>query len=160
MLAMIARILVPVDLCDDTSAAVEYAMTLAEQFTASVELLHVMAPTQFHGLDDTPFVLLTRADAEVRMRNLVAKLRARGVRVSGRVECGFATEAILRAATESKHDLIVVGTHGRAGLAHLFKGSISAQVVRRAPCPVLTIRSEELYADHDHGGMAHGQASA
>jgi nucleotide-binding universal stress UspA family protein len=62
--------------------------------------------------------------------------------VEHRLEHGNPVTAILRVAAESKCDLIVMGTHGRTGLLRLLMGSVAEQVVRKAPCPVITVKSE------------------
>jgi nucleotide-binding universal stress UspA family protein len=64
-----------------------------------------------------------------------------GVEAERRLEEGDPVEAILRVAEEIGADLIVMGTHGRTGLSRLFMGSVAEQVLRRAPCPVLTLKS-------------------
>jgi len=63
------------------------------------------------------------------------------VRMERRLEQGDATTEILRVAREESADLIVMGTHGRTGLGRLLMGSVAEQVMRRAPCPVLTVKS-------------------
>ena len=65
-----------------------------------------------------------------------------GKTVVREVRYGYAYREIVRHAKEQNVDLIVVGTHGRTGLTHLFLGSVAEKVVRNAPCPVLTVRPE------------------
>jgi nucleotide-binding universal stress UspA family protein len=66
-----------------------------------------------------------------------------GIAVTTEVLSGHPASAIVDTAREKKYDLIVMGTHGRTGLAHLFMGSVAEKVTRLAPCPVLTVRETE-----------------
>ncbi len=85
-----------------------------------------------------------RADAQKRLTALVARARKAGVRARGLLLSGTpAHEAIGRAARGQKADLIVVGTHGRTGMAGALIGSVAARIVATAPCPVLTVRSRK-----------------
>src|SRR5262245_59069946 len=63
------------------------------------------------------------------------------VRVAHRLEDGDPARAIVQVAREVPCDLIILGTHGRRGLARLLMGSVAEQVVRKAPCPVVTVRT-------------------
>jgi nucleotide-binding universal stress UspA family protein len=81
-----------------------------------------------------------RKHAEKRLTALRDKARASGVKVSVLLLEGVAHEQIVRAAKSKKADLIVIGTHGRTGLAKLFLGSVASRVVTAASCPVLTVR--------------------
>ncbi len=63
--------------------------------------------------------------------------------VETRIVTGTAVEQIVRLAKELPADLIIIGTHGRTGISHVFLGSVAEKVVRRALCPVLTVRSKE-----------------
>ena len=63
--------------------------------------------------------------------------------VRGRLEQGDAAETIVRVAGEEKCDLIIMGTHGRSGLAHRLRGSVAEKVLRQAGCPVVTLRAPE-----------------
>jgi nucleotide-binding universal stress UspA family protein len=84
-----------------------------------------------------------RADAERRLDTLVARARRAGARARGRVVDGSPRDRIVRVARAAGADLLVVGTHGRTGLARLMLGSVAAHVVGAAPCPVLTVRGRE-----------------
>jgi nucleotide-binding universal stress UspA family protein len=72
-----------------------------------------------------------------------------GVPVETKVATGIPSEDIARVARELPADLIIMGTHGRAGMSHLLLGSVAEKVVRGAPCPVLTVRKEE----HDFASL-------
>jgi nucleotide-binding universal stress UspA family protein len=151
----IHRILVPVDFSAGSRAAVDYAALLASRLGASIDLFHVwtppalvpdnllvIAPDQKGGgitLED-----LARNRAAVEMKELQGILRQRGIQtVQPHVGVGAPAHEILAFASHARHDLIVMGTHGRIGVAHFLIGSVAEKVVRSAPCPVLTVRKEE-----------------
>ena len=81
-----------------------------------------------------------RAWGQKQLGKLIAKARTAGVRAKGMLVDGIPHEQILRAAKAKRADLVVLGTHGRSGLARLFVGSVAGRVVAAARCPVLTVR--------------------
>src|SRR5439155_5502006 len=84
-----------------------------------------------------------RAHGKEEIDKLVAKAKKAGVRTSGLLLEGNPAQQIVRAAKSTRTDMIVMGTHGRTGLAKLFIGSVAQRVVSTAPCPVLTVRSRQ-----------------
>ena len=82
----------------------------------------------------------SRAWAQKQMDRLLAKAKTARVRARGVLLEGVAHEQIARAAKRYRADLIVIGTHGRTGVARFFLGSVAARVAATAPCPVLTVR--------------------
>lgn len=138
------KILVPVDFSDCSLEAVEYAANLAAQFSASVTLLHVLEPVAY-GLD---FTLLhaddparTKSRIQGQMAEMAAALQQKKVTAASQVVGGLPIDGILRSAEALNSDLIVMGTHGHRGVSHLLLGSVVERVVRRAPCPVLAVKS-------------------
>src|SRR5207245_9738191 len=83
-----------------------------------------------------------RAQGEKQLDRLIAEAKKAGVRVKGLLLEGVPHEQIARAARSKRADLIVIGTHGRTGLAKFFLGSVAGRVVSIAPCPVLTVRGK------------------
>ena len=83
-----------------------------------------------------------RAYGEKEIDKLVAKAKAAGVRARALLLEGAAADRIVRAARSYHADLIVIGTHGRTGLARVLLGSVAERVVGTAPCPVLTVRGK------------------
>jgi nucleotide-binding universal stress UspA family protein len=82
-----------------------------------------------------------RKDAEQALDEFMGEARKRGIDVrSARAERGHPAHAIVEAANQGTYDLIVLGTHGRTGLARVLIGSVAERVVRLAGCPVLTVR--------------------
>jgi nucleotide-binding universal stress UspA family protein len=153
MAPSIRKILVPVDFSEGAQPALALAATMARTFDASVELLHVWQPPPLIPFpvvivpstgETTPINIeeLARTTAGAQMKELVDRLRDQGVReVLSRVAVGAPAYEIVELATLGHFDLIVMGTHGRSGIAHAVIGSVAEKVVRRAKCPVLTVRA-------------------
>jgi nucleotide-binding universal stress UspA family protein len=149
----IKKILVPVDFSDGARPAIEMAATMAHTFGASIELLHVWQPPPLIPLtmvimpsapDAEPVNMeeLARSTAGAQMKDLAARQHEQGVKeVRSRVGIGNPAHEIVDLAELGHFDLIVMGTHGRTGLAHAVLGSVAEKVVRRAKCPVLTARA-------------------
>jgi len=145
------RILVPVDFSACSRAALDQAYSLAEQFGGTIDVLHVWNPPLYIGADvglsfgESGRTLwdYARAAAAKDMEQFLANFQRRGaVKITFRLEQGSPYERILSIANSGKFDLIVIGTHGRTGLSHLFLGSVAERVVRHSRCPVLTVRAE------------------
>jgi nucleotide-binding universal stress UspA family protein len=145
----ITRILVPVDFSSHSDRAFRYALRLASRFGASVELIHVVDNPIASGTWTAEEVyvpdLLEMLDrllreAERRLATLKFAAAGDGVSVETRVLTGQPAHTIVEHAETGGFDLVVMGTHGRTGVSHLFVGSVAERVVRRAPCPVLTVR--------------------
>ena len=115
---------------------------------ARLQILHVVTPL---ALEQGARWAYAEAEAEIRanarkqLQALVRKARQAGVRAEGLLLRGVPREAIVRAARPSNGAWIVVGTHGRTGLAGAFLGSVAARVVATAPCPVLTVHSAKRH---------------
>ena len=140
MKTLITRILVPTDFSRPSERALEYARDLANQFGASLHLLHVVnRPLLAEGLAAEAYVS-ERFESDM-VRGTEARLRRLAPEaVSADVVFGYPAKAIVEWASRSGADLIVMGSHGRAGVAHLMLGSVAEAVVRTARCPVLTVR--------------------
>jgi nucleotide-binding universal stress UspA family protein len=145
------RMLVPIDFSDCSLDALEYAAVVAGQAKASIELVHVLEPLSY-GLDFT----LSHADEREqkrekwakRLQELSSALAAAGLTVNNRLRGGLPADSILDAAREWPCDLIVMGTHGRRGVSRVMAGSVAEAVLRRAQCPVLTVRSPKFSLTH------------
>lgn len=139
------KILVPTDFSVCSDAAVKYARELSDAFDATLHLLHVVQDpyTQPWAAEAFPAPLGEMLDqwqqqARQRLATLVPdkeKARARMATV-----VGSPFYEIVRYAMEHQIDLIVIGTHGRGPLGHMLLGSVAEKVVRKSPCPVLTVR--------------------
>jgi nucleotide-binding universal stress UspA family protein len=139
-------ILHPSDFSPASRAAFRTAVDLARSSRAAVLLVHVIAPVPNVGDGYlSPEVreeieASSRAFGQRQLAALVARARKAGVRARSLVLVGHAHEQILRAARSGRADMIVMGTHGRSGLARLFLGSVAGRVVSAARCPVITVR--------------------
>jgi universal stress protein A len=148
---MIRKILVPTDFSAHSSDQQAWAAELARRYDASLTLVHVYQPISY-ALPEG-YVLPSAnllADLEVSLGRALddakKKLEASsGLRVDTALMQGVPFAEIVRFAREGSYDLIVLSTHGRTGLRHVLLGSVAEKVVRKAPCPVLTVRP----ADHE-----------
>ncbi|MFQ5655146.1 MAG: universal stress protein [Planctomycetota bacterium] len=145
----IDRILFPTDLSDSSLAALESACTLAERFGAELHLLYVLEdlPTvPVMSFEHLPAVTSEQFYEESEKRAADSLREVLHRRVPAEVQGGFVVRRgnpfleILLAAEEQQIDLIVMSTHGRTGIKHALLGSVTEKVVRKAPCPVLTVR--------------------
>jgi universal stress protein A len=140
------RVLVPVDFSAASRKAVQYAVAFAKQFNAEVLLLHVfetLPPTEQPYTDFATLHAKSREHAARQLsqwRNeLLSEVASKAVVRDHRSP----PHEIVVAASENNADLIVLGTQGRTGLAHLLIGSTAERVVRYAHCPVLVVRERE-----------------
>jgi nucleotide-binding universal stress UspA family protein len=144
---MSRRVLHPTDFSKASSAAFARSLAEARANRGELVLLHVLAPVIPIAGEGyvSPSVYeqmsqSARAWARKQMDRLLAKARAARVRARGLVLEGVTHEQIVRAAKRQRVGIIVMGTHGRTGVARFFLGSVAARVASTAPCPVLTVR--------------------
>jgi nucleotide-binding universal stress UspA family protein len=142
------RILVPVDFSEHSKKALRFATTLASKFGARVSLIHVVEDPFVTGawqseafVPNIPELLndLIKA-AEAQLHDFKKDLAKHGFVVETAVITGKPARAIVEQAATGHFDLVVMGTHGRTGLAHAVMGSVAERVVQKAPCAVLTVR--------------------
>lgn len=145
-------ILVPTDFSDASQAALEYARGLAEKFGASLHVLHVLEDLAAHAWTTEVYVAALPGVHEEMERQAQERLGAlfteeeRGrFHVRSALRLGSPFVEIIRYARDEHADLIVMGTHGRGAIAHMLLGSVAERVVRKAACPVLTVR----HGSHD-----------
>jgi universal stress protein A len=144
----VKRILVPVDFSKDSLHALAYAGDLAKSFGAELRLLHVVDQTYLANAPEFPVANPKLAKlleeqwqaAQAQMTRIGADLAKKRQRVRILMKGGSPAQVIVDTARSSAADLIVMGTHGRTGLAHMLIGSVAERVVRTASCPVLTAR--------------------
>jgi nucleotide-binding universal stress UspA family protein len=132
----IQRILCPVDFSETSTAAFAFAERLAAALGSEIILVHAfdMPETYDLGGQERP------ADPSLAKRLEQVKASAPNLKVTRVLHAGLPGEVICWIAQEHKCDLIVIGTHGRTGLAHLFLGSVAEYVMQHARSPVLTVR--------------------
>lgn len=146
----IKKVLVPTDYSELSEVATVYGCELAARFNAELHLLYVVddvAPIFF----DPEAAMIPLGELLEDQKSAAAKALAEMVEESWRAKIDVVREVrqgkpfveIVRYAREKDIDLIAIGTHGRGGLQHALLGSVAEKVVRKAPCPVLTVRSPE-----------------
>jgi nucleotide-binding universal stress UspA family protein len=150
-MARTRRILHPSDFSRASGAAFTRAVAMAKANRAELVVVHVlspvvswvgagagegyMSPKVYEELETS-----ARAAAQKSLDRLLARARKAGIRARGLLLHGVSHERIVRAARAQKAEVIVMGTHGRSGLARFFVGSVAERVVATAPGPVMTVR--------------------
>lgn len=144
------QICVPTDFSDHSEHALTYAITLTEKFNAQLHLIHVIqdiVPTVPEpGLAILPTEDILRSlekGAKEGFETLIKEHSLEPFRPIKKILHGVPFQEIGRYSKRESIDLIIIGTHGRSGLAHFLLGSVAERVVRSSPCPVLTIRHPE-----------------
>jgi nucleotide-binding universal stress UspA family protein len=147
-MSAITRILCPVDFSECSRHALEQAVALGRECRAPVIVLHAfaVAPVTDRIIVGSPVVLEpAHASSEMRealrteLARFVDSVEASGAVVQLDVGEGDPIDAIVRDGLATHADLIVMGTHGRSGMDRLMLGSVAESVLRKAPCPVLTV---------------------
>jgi nucleotide-binding universal stress UspA family protein len=143
----IEKILFPTDFSEQSEHAFGYALSFAKEYGAQLLMLHVVEDVQYLAnayMFDVP-MMPSFADLEQnRVKEMDEFVESQNIDPSVKIEKsvrhGRPFVEIIQAAREEKVDLIVIATHGRGGFEHLLFGSTAEKVVRKAPCPVLSIR--------------------
>ncbi len=144
-------ILVPYDFSEHSKKALETALDLGRRFDADVHLLHVVTPPivayPTMGTTAAPpsnLLMEVREAAERSLNDVAAAIENPPGKVKAHISAGGATaETIRETAEQLGVDLIVMGTHGRTGMARVFLGSVAERTLRLAPCPILMVSAEE-----------------
>jgi universal stress protein A len=150
----IKRMLVPTDFSHASDMSFKYALDLASRDRSAMHLLHVVDDGHVTGVYADGIHVEVHAlrgrlieAAGVSLRDLVARCESANLSVTTEVVAGRPASVIVDRATMLGTDLIVMGTHGRNGFAHLVLGSVAERVMRTAPCPVLAVRNTARVAD-------------
>ena len=139
-------IVVPTDFSDHSLRALAYAIGLAEKYEASVNMIYVHEPSlqvsdmAWVGVDERSLKEEHVKQAHRNIERIAKEQIPPGLSAHTEVRSGNAVEEIIRYADEVNADMIVIATHGRSGLSHILMGSTAEQVIRKAPCPVLTLK--------------------
>lgn len=147
------RILVPIDFMSHSAEAIRAALDVAGHYHAEVVLLYVHEPVE-HPMMPSGHIVSSPAQLErmcptarARLEAVRREVEATGSRdVTARLVHGRPAPAILELAEREPFDLIIMGTHGRTGVERIVLGSVAEEVMRRAPCPVLTIKTSRAVA--------------
>ncbi|MCB9781068.1 MAG: universal stress protein [Alphaproteobacteria bacterium] len=146
------RILVPIDFSDCSRLLVAEAGRLAQKLDASITLLHVVHPPDGlpgdvaidPGQDGHPTTVAAHLveSAHERLPVYASMVQRLGVPVATLIDQGDIPARILRHQADGHHDMIIMGTHGRRGLARMVMGSVAEAVLRDSVVPVMTVRTE------------------
>lgn len=145
----IKTILTPTDFSETSDVAVGYGRALAETFRSSLHLLHVIPDPsvgsgevagEFAGFSPVDLREHWRQGARKRLNEVFSEDDQKKLQLQTEVRAGHPFLEILRYAKDQNVDLIVMGTHGRGPVSHMLMGSVAEKVVRKAACPVLTVR--------------------
>ncbi len=138
------KILCPIDHSDCSKEALKYAVSFAMKDEAKLYLLHII---DIRSFNDSLVAMSPQIPDEETLEQLRMKLLdciPEDIRDDMDVEAtviqGIPFAEIISTAKEKEIDMIVIGSHGRTGISHMMLGSVSEKVVRKAPCPVLTVR--------------------
>jgi universal stress protein A len=141
------EILTPIDFSDASQKALRYATALAEQFRASLKLLHVvelsLVGSDFGAIEMSRLMTDLQVNAQKELAEWMQREVGNRVPALSLVRAGRPHAEILAAARELGADLILLASHGHSSLAHVVLGSTVERVVRQAPCPVLVVRPQE-----------------
>ncbi len=142
----INKILAPIDFSDFSKHALKYSVEMAEHFSAELFLIYVIEPSFYPADFSMGQISVPTAELETikharEQLDLLAeeKIRKR-VKYNTMIKTGRPFVEIIDTASEEDIDLIIISTHGHTGMEHLLFGSTAEKVVRKAPCPVLTLR--------------------
>jgi nucleotide-binding universal stress UspA family protein len=142
----IRRILCATDFSPASTRVYQYAVDLASRLQAEIMLIHayqIPAYTLPDGVVEVPVEVETgiRDRLTKQLSDFASSIDTKGVRIEAKLFDGVPYVEITRAARDLNADLVIIGTHGRTGLAHLLLGSVAERVVRTSEVPVLTIRA-------------------
>ncbi|MEE9605694.1 MAG: universal stress protein [Candidatus Scalindua sp.] len=138
------KILCPIDHSDGSKEALKYAVSFAMKNEAKLYLLHIIDIRSFDESIDTMAAQIPNDETIKQLKTKLLECIPEEIRSDLQIEAlvvqGIPFAEIISIAKTNKVDMIVMGTHGRTGLAHIMIGSVSEKVVRKAHCPVLTVR--------------------
>ena len=145
----IQRILVPIDFSNHSMDALRYAISFAKQFKASIDLIYVIEPAVYPADFSYGQIGFPNVEEELQAHvseelDSIIKNDIHGkVKSQKTVRTGKPFFEINQYAREQDTDLIIIATHGHTGMEHILFGSTAEKVVRKAPCPVLVVRTGE-----------------
>lgn len=143
---LINRILVPIDFSEYSKAALSYSVDLATNFNSELILIYVVEPVIYPPDFSMGQIALPTVDSEMDSRAADELARLSKSEIPGEIKCRTIVKTgkpfleIIECAQEENIDLIIIASHGHTGVEHILFGSTADKVVKKAPCPVLTIR--------------------
>jgi nucleotide-binding universal stress UspA family protein len=138
------HILIPIDFTETSEKALAYGVEFARTFNASITVLHAYQ-IPVYGFPEGAYITAADVAAQIataaqgRLDAAIESYKLSNVPMTGVLREGVAWEEINAVANEAKADLIVIGTHGRRGLARALLGSVAENVIRTATVPVLVV---------------------
>lgn len=142
----INKVLVPIDFSDYSKSALKYSITFAKQFNAELILIYVVEPVIYPPDFSMGQIAIPSVNTEwdERAREELNKLAKNEIPADLKsktiIKTGKPFVEIIDTASEEDVDIIIIATHGHSGVEHILFGSTAEKVVRKAPCPVLTLR--------------------
>ncbi len=142
----ITKILVPIDFSNYSKNALRYTVNFSKKFNSKIFLVYVVEPVIYPSDFSMGQVTFPVTDTELNERakeeleSLAKEEIGQGIPVETIIRTGKPFVEINETARELDIDLIIIATHGHTGMEHLLFGSTAEKVVRKAPCPVLTLR--------------------
>ena len=142
----IRKVLVPIDFSDYSKNSLKYAVNFVKSFGADLYLIYVVEPVIYPPDFSMGQIAIPSVDLEMdkraveELQKLAKKEIPSEVKVNTIVKTGKPFIEIIETAAELDIDLIIIATHGHTGVEHILFGSTAEKVVRKAPCPVLTLR--------------------
>ncbi|HEX2877275.1 MAG TPA: universal stress protein [Polyangiaceae bacterium] len=150
----IQRILVPVDYSSCSRSALRLALELAEKYQATLDVVHVwdrpsyvsnVVLTRSEPISGKSLIRLIQENAQRDLDEfLQGSSTTSGAAVTGRLLDGDPASALIHELRQGKHDMVVVGSHGRTGLSHVLLGSVAEKLARLSPVPVVTVPDEAV----------------
>ena len=149
----IKRILFPVDFSENSSKVLPYVLSVSEKYDADIFLLHVVVDFSQWGGYDISDIRMGRyqefqeeafKDAEKILERICEEQLQGYPNFKKRILSGDPAKEILKFVESEEIDMVIMGTHGRKGLEHVFFGSVAENVLRRSPVPVLVINPHTL----------------
>ncbi|MBP1746255.1 MAG: uspa protein [Deltaproteobacteria bacterium] len=145
---MFEKILCPVDFSEFTDEILAYAVNIAKRFDSELHLIHVIPNLNYF----TPYEsFLTPENLVAIERNIEGEVGRDFDKITKKldlpfkriVKTGVTFVEIIDYIKDQGIGLVVMGTHGRSGIEHILIGSVAEKVVRKSPCPVLTVRPKD-----------------
>ena len=143
---MIKKILVPIDFSDYSKKALQYTVKFATSLKAELFLVYVIEPMVYPADLSMGQMVIPQSEvnlsekAQIELEELALNEIGASLQYNILIKTGKPFMEIIESASELEVDLIIISTHGHTGVEHLLFGSTSEKVVRKAPCPVLTLR--------------------
>lgn len=147
MVPNIKKVLVPIDFSDYSKGALNYSINFIKCFNAEITLIYVIEPVIYPpdfsatqiSIPPTDFEITK--NAEESLKQFINKEIPADIKVKSVIKTGKPFVEIVETASEENIDLIIISSHGRSGVEKILFGSTAEKVVRKAPCPVLTLRA-------------------